>query len=70
MMKEINGSLTTYFSIGLRSILANYGAVPAEKTKDDDNVDQKPKKSIYSSRATAALSSDEEDDDDDDRGYY
>lgn len=53
----------------LRAILAQYGAVPAEKTDDQDDRDKQPKKTIYQSRGTAALSSDEESDDDD-RGYY
>ncbi|KAI8370055.1 thioredoxin-like protein [Choanephora cucurbitarum] len=53
----------------LRSILAKYGAVPAEKSENDDESNNQPKKSIYQSKNTAALSSDEESDDDD-RGYY
>lgn len=53
----------------MRAILAQYGAVPAEKTDDQDDRDKQPKKTIYQSRGTAALSSDEESDDDD-RGYY
>ncbi|KAI8975495.1 thioredoxin-like protein [Mycotypha africana] len=54
----------------LRALLATYGAVPADKSEDDDE-DRKtaPKKSIYQSRATAALSSDEEESDND-NGYY
>jgi hypothetical protein len=56
------------FKKGIRAILAQHGAVPPEKTENDNDAD-KPKKSIYQSRATAALSSDEEESDDD-RGYY
>lgn len=57
------------FDLGLRAVLAQYGAVPAEKTDDQEDRDNQPKKTIYQSRGTAALSSDEESDDDD-RGYY
>jgi hypothetical protein len=56
-------------SLGLRSVLSQYGAVPPEKVADEDDKDKQPKKSIYQSKSTAALSSDEESDDDD-RGYY
>ncbi|KAI7861671.1 thioredoxin-like protein [Spinellus fusiger] len=50
----------------LRTLLAQYGAVPPEK---DLSEKETPKKTIYSSSNTAALSSDEESDADD-RGYY
>ncbi|CAO3649384.1 unnamed protein product [Mucor fragilis] len=54
----------------LRAILAQYGAVPAEKLADEDDRNQAPKKTIYQSRATAALSDDDDESDTDDRGYY
>ncbi|CEP17685.1 hypothetical protein [Parasitella parasitica] len=52
----------------LRTILAQYGAVPAEE-KEDDNRNSESKRTIYQSTATAALSDDDESDTDD-RGYY
>ncbi|KAL0080269.1 thioredoxin-like protein [Phycomyces blakesleeanus] len=51
----------------LRTLLAQYGAVPPEKESVEK---EQPKKTIYSSSATAALSSDEDESDNDDRGYY
>ncbi|KAG1466950.1 hypothetical protein G6F46_000241 [Rhizopus delemar] len=51
-------------SKSLRAVLAQYGAVPAEKGLDQGD-DEKPKRSVYQSKATAALSSDEESDGDD-----
>ncbi|ORE07747.1 thioredoxin-like protein [Rhizopus microsporus var. microsporus] len=54
-------------SKSLRSILSKYGAVPAEQVQEEQ--DNKPKRSIYQSKATAALSSDEESEEED-RGYY
>lgn len=55
--------------IGLRAVLSQYGAVPAEKISEEDDRNKEPKRTIYQSRATAALSDDDESDTDD-RGYY
>lgn len=64
------GNVWLTCGIGLRAILAQYGAVPAEKVADEDDRNQEPKKTIYQSRATAALSDDDDESDTDDRGYY
>ncbi|KAI9245751.1 thioredoxin-like protein [Sporodiniella umbellata] len=50
----------------IRALLAQYGALPAEKQAERT---EKPKRSLYQSKATSALSSDEESDQED-RGYY
>jgi hypothetical protein len=63
------GNCDWFFCIGLRAVLSQYGAVPAEKIPEEDDRSKELKKTIYQSRATAALSDDDESDTDD-RGYY